>query len=69
MSITISKYGGDIIQFFGHSLIAIWPRFVKDEESDEEEEIQISQFKNDLNDNTTKMDFLESDSEVCRKSL
>lgn len=26
MSKTIHKYGGDIIQFLGNSLIAIWPR-------------------------------------------
>lgn len=26
MSKTIHKYGGDIVQFIGNSLIAIWPR-------------------------------------------
>ena len=26
MSKTIHKYGGDIIQFLGNSLIAVWPR-------------------------------------------
>ena len=26
MSKTIHKYGGDIVQFLGNSLIAVWPR-------------------------------------------
>ena len=26
MSKTIHKYGGDIVQFIGNSMIALWPR-------------------------------------------
>lgn len=39
MTKTIHKYGGDVIQFLGNSLIAVWPRKAlgvnnKEEEND-----------------------------------
>jgi hypothetical protein len=59
MSKTIHKYGGDIVQFLGNSLIAVWPRKLFNKNLD-----QI------VNERVRK-DRIEEDSDVivCRKAV
>jgi len=58
MSKTIHKYGGDIVQFLGNSLIAIWPRGY------------VGKFGQVIEDNNLRKDRAEEDSNliVCRKA-
>jgi hypothetical protein len=52
MSKTIHKYGGDIVQFVGNSLIAMWPRQL------------FSKYIDDIEDERVRKDRIEEDSNV-----
>lgn len=52
MSKTIHKYGGDIVQFLGNSLIAVWPRGY------------VGRFGEEFDNERVKRDRLEEDSDV-----
>jgi class 3 adenylate cyclase len=59
MSKTIHKYGGDIVQFLGNSLIAVWPRKLFNKNIDKIENERV------------RKDRIEEDSNiiVCRKAV
>ena len=47
--LTLYKYGGDLIQFFGHSLIAIWPNSTNFLDSNvENNEINEAEFASEV---------------------
>jgi hypothetical protein len=52
MSKTIHKYGGDIVQFLGNSLVAIWPRGY------------VGKFGQVIEDDSLRKDKIEEDSSL-----
>jgi len=56
ISRTIHKYGGDIIQFMGNSLIAVWPRGY------------LTRFEHESDSQSKRRAEEDSDIIVCRKA-